>query len=597
MKKIALIVLVSFIWMTALPQKWQVVTSNPGVPFKRHFSYSIEKGSVNGASRQVIAGNQTDWLVNSRVIMGNTNLFLSGRAVQLANPDDNILMTDFTIAPGSGDSQYAAGTGIYFPSGANGPGYVFLGIYERGTGTLTNLVYYDLSYSAADAQNTTGTRIKYSETENAYYISGVMVDRRFVVIDPNNLDCHTKGFILKVSAPYNVANVLVFDPDQLDPRVGWLCSVNDIEINSSEKAIAFTGITTKRDFTGNYQPMIGMIDMNLNLLWCYAYELTDYRYSGVDVIFGENDNSVYALFNSESRPFAVMQVDLNGIVMQQPQEYTFDMPLCINPGPMFPALARAHTMHLVPGPALIVTGNTYVEDDNRNQYQSLFKYDIPDANNLSSGMPTVGHYSCDLVPIGNQSGITSWWAPENSVYMDNNIYMVGSYTDNMVIPTLYGYNFINVNGFDVGDPHCYTVGNVTLTGVHSPSLKQPVSMTRTQAHDIPFNIYSWTPDAPQTCPPGHGKAAIGSDENNMNGNIFKYMGIDEGGVHGILNAEKQSQFQVSIYDIAGKKVFSADYTVEGQKTVYLKFHPTDQLYLITVSNGSKTETLKVPGIR
>lgn len=601
MKKILLISLLSLICLAGFPQRFEVQTSDPAVPFKRHFSYSIEKGYVEGRPRQVVAGNQTDWLVNNKVVMGNAinaNVFSTGKAVEVINDGENILLTDFTVAPENENSEYAAGTGIYFPVGPTGMGYVYLGIYERRTRQITTLVYYDLLYPGEKPRNTAGTRIKYSANEKAYYISGIMVDRTFVSMDLNNPDCRSKGFILKVVAPFNQASVVVFDPDQLeDPKLPLLCSVNDIQINSSQNLIAFTGVNTKKEFTGHH-PMVGLIDMNLNLQWCFVYELTDFRYSGIDVEFGSNDQSVFALFNSEDRPFAITQLDMSGSVMQQPVEYSFDMPACFSQAEYrIPAIARAHIMHLTETNGLIVTGNTYIENDQREYYQSLFRYDIPNSDDLPNGSLEVGPYSCDKVPLGGQRMLTSWWAPENSVYMDRNLFIVGSYNNNDINNPEYGYNFIDVNGYNIYDSHCYLPGRVTINPYYMHQVEEPAYMTETSAHEFGYRLYSWQPEPPHFCALGEDKPAFVSGVNGINSSIWKYIGIDEGGIHAILSAESPCKYQVCVFDITGKKVFSAEYDVDGQKVVYLKFHPGDQLYLITVNNGVTSETLKVPGIR
>ncbi len=149
MKKYLLVFLLALICFAGFPQRFEVLSNDPAVPFKRHFSYSIEPGIVNGEPRQVVAGNQTDWLINNRDIKGNawnSPTILGGRDVQLSNHKENILLTDFVISSEGENSQYAAGTGIYFPNGPTGQGFVFLGIYERGTMQLNTLVYFDLIY-------------------------------------------------------------------------------------------------------------------------------------------------------------------------------------------------------------------------------------------------------------------------------------------------------------------------------------------------------------------------------------------------------------------------------------------------------------------
>jgi len=606
MKKSVLVLVFLSLCFAGLPQRFEVSTCNTPATFKRHFSYSIEKGYRDGIGRQVVAGNQTDWLVNNKDIMGNAinnNVFSIGRAVRMTTDPENILMTDFVVAPESGNSEYAAGTGIYFPAGPTGYGYVFFGIYERASGTITNLVYYDLLYPGADVpKNTVGTRIKYSSHENAYYISGIMVDRTFASMNFDNPVCQSIAFIMRIDPPYTMANVVEFPPDPLgNPKLALYSSVNDIEININQDAIAFTGVNTEDEFSGNYQPMVGMIDMNLNVFWCNTYELTDLRYSGVDVVFGQNDNSVFALFNSEGRPFAITQMDLGGLIMQPPVEYTADVPICYDlgiPG-LFPAYSRGHTMHLTPGNDLIVTGNNYIQSDSRDWYQRLFRYEIADANNLPAGNPFIDNFSCDVVPIGNQLMITSWWAPENSVYMDGNLYIVGSYNNNNPLTPEFGYNFVNVNGFEFGNPDCYAQGKVSINPVNAHYRHRSYDFLHTPAHDIAWFLYEWVTNHHQDCPthPGGGKSGTLINQTETGGSIWKYLGMDEGGIHAMLTAESACRYQVSVFDVTGKKVFSYENKVDGQTEVYLKFHPGDQLYLINVNNGTRVETLKVPYIR
>jgi len=55
---------------------------------------------------------------------------------------------------------------------------------------------------------------------------------------------------------------------------------------------------------------------------------------------------------------------------------------------------------------------------------------------------------------------------------------------------------------------------------------------------------------------------------------------------------------VNVYDVVGRKMFSSTYSVnEGQKEVYLEFATKSEMYIISVSNGSQSETLKVMGNR
>jgi len=604
MKKYSLILLFALMCSVGFPQRFEVVTSDPNIPFKRHYSYSIEQGYRDGQPRQVVAGNQTDWLVNSKDIKGNAingAIFSPGRGFELTNETANILLTDFIVTPDGENSQFAAGTGIYFPSGPTGVGYVFLGIYERETMQLTYLVYFDLlySYGVQDRGNTAGTRIKYSASQDAYYISGIMVDRTFVGMNINNLDCYSQGFIMKVTRPYTLANVVVFDPDPLpDPKLARMCSVNDIEIFPDENAVVFTGVNTESEFPGYYHPMVGRVNMDLGLEWCYIYEFPGLRYSGIDIEVGVADETYFVLCNSEERPFAIMELGQNGLILQPPEKYTFGIPDCSNPiSDELPAIARGHIMHNSIDGGLIVTGNSYILSPDGNYYQGLFSYNIPVAGDLGNGDPWYGTYSCDPVPLGSQRTLTSWWAPENSLYRKGNLYIVGSYNPNDGSNT-YGYNYIDVSGFDISDPHCYLTGTVGIEGINTHQMKKPAFNIETKGHKMEGFVYAWDPEPNQECPPADVKSTLSVGEKGINGNsIWKYEGIDKGGIHAILYAETPGNYQISVFDVTGKKIISKEYYVNGQKSVYLKFNPGNQLYMISVNNGIKSESLKVFGVR
>lgn len=72
----------------------------------------------------------------------------------------------------------------------------------------------------------------------------------------------------------------------------------------------------------------------------------------------------------------------------------------------------------------------------------------------------------------------------------------------------------------------------------------------------------------------------------------------ESGIHAILSLETQSQYQVNVFDITGRKIYSSSFNAaKGENYVHLNFQTKNQLYLISVSDGVKTETLKVSGVR
>lgn len=594
MKKLQLFFLLTILSISGFSQRYVVMTHPSSANFKRHFSYSIEGGYVDNLPRQFIAGDNTDWITHSTVLSGNSisgTLFHNGRKCNLSSIPavDNIILTDFVIQPGN--YEYAAGTGIYFPNGPTGMGYPFFGIYERREMSIISLIYYDLSYPAdVNAKQAAGVRIKYSAKEEAYYISGIMVDRPFADMNFNDIQGRSNGFIMKINqSNLAQAQVLAFSPSAMPVGTPELCSVNDMEISSDQSFIAFTGVNTESNFSGYVQPMVGKIDMDLNLQWCKAYEIKDLRFSGVDVEFGFKENSLFVLMNSEGTPFSIMELDMNGAIIQQPERYNFFIPGQGSAEPL-PAIARGHIMHYTDTDGLIVTGNSFILEGHTT-YQDLFKYEIPSGANLSSGNTDFNVYYRQVVPLGSQIEVTSWWAPENSIYVDGNLSLVGIYNNNN---STFGYSYVNVPGFDL---ECLLQGSVIMKNLTiNHIVEKPIYTTLCTSHGIPYLDPEFIVDETPSCIDPDEKSSSFIDENKMTG-IWKYAGIDESGIYAIINPETQSHYQISVYDITGKMVHSESFNVDGQRSVYLNFPVKDQLYLISVSDGIKTETLKVSGIR
>ena len=593
MKKLHFILFLALLGFSGFAQRYTVQTSLTPLTFKRHFSYSIEGGYVDNLPRQFIAGDETDWIANSKQLVGNSisgTVFHNGRQCNL-DPIalDKIILSDFVVQ--AGNYEYAAGTGIYFPNGPTGMGYPFFGIYERRAMQIVSLIYYDLSYPAdVSSKQAAGARIKYSAKEEAYYISGIMVDRPFADMNFNDIQGRSKGFIMKINqSNLAQAQVLAFNPSAMPIGTPELCSVNDMEISPDQSFIAFTGVNTESNFSGYIQPMVGTIDMNLNLQWCKNYEINDMRFSGVDVEFGDKEKSLFILMNSGGTPFSIMELDMSGLIIQQPEKYQFSI-AGQGSSELLPAVARAHIMHYTDSDELIVTGNSYILEGH-TAYQDLFSYEIPIATNLSSGNAYFNSYSRQVVPLGSQIEVTSWWAPENSIYVDGNLSLVGIYNDNN---TNFGYTYVNVPGFD---PECLLQG---LVEIKSASIGQyvdkPVYLTLCSSYGINYDDPDFVVTATQTCPGTGEKSASFKEESKLTG-IWKYAGIDEGGIYAILNSETQSQYQINVFDIIGRNIHSESFNVDGQKSVYLNFQIKNQLYLISVSDGTKTETLKVMGMR
>lgn len=247
-------------------------------------------------------------------------------------------------------------------------------------------------------------------------------------------------------------------------------------------------------------------------------------------------------------------------------------------------------MHYTDADGLIVTGNSFILEGHTS-YQDLFAYDIPTAANLSLGNVNFKAYSRQLVPLGSQIEVTSWWAPENSIYVDGNLSLVGIYNNNN---SIFGYTYVNVPGFD---PDCLLHGLVEIKDATiSHSIDKLVYLTLCSSYEIDYDAPEFIPNPSQTCPGNEGKSAPIIDENMMPGS-WKYAGIDEGGIYVILNSETQRHYRINVYDITGRMVHSESFNVDGQKSVYLNFQTKDQLYLISVSDGVKSETLKVSGVR
>ncbi|MDX9909554.1 MAG: hypothetical protein RBS23_08835 [Mariniphaga sp.] len=185
MKKNFISFLLVMLSMTVLPQRVEVNTFLSG-SFKRHFTYSIEGGFVDNLPRQFVAGTVSDYLVNgAKIIQGNPIAGTVPYSGKSATFNDSIsiermLLTDFVVPKQGGNALYAYGTGIYFPGGAGLSGYPFFAVYERKSMEVISMVYYNLLYPGVEVpRNTAATRIKYSENENAFYISGIMSDQVF----------------------------------------------------------------------------------------------------------------------------------------------------------------------------------------------------------------------------------------------------------------------------------------------------------------------------------------------------------------------------------------------------------------------------------
>jgi hypothetical protein len=601
MKKYSLFFLVILIGLSGFSQRFKVETTNSSAFYKKHYSHSIEEGFVNGQSRQIVAGNETDWLTNNHHIKGqsiNGTTFLGGRDFEVTLTE-NIQLTDFTIYP-TNNSRFGAGTGIYYPNGVNGMGYPYLAIYDKSSMTVTSSYWYNVVYQSAGIEvpsDAIGLKIIYCQEMEAFYISGTMVDRNFADIDMNNIVAKMRGFIMKIDANnLSSANLLVIQPDNLPtaPDDPMLCSVHDLELSKDGKFIAFTGITTKNGIPGGYyHPMVGMINTQLNVQWSNVYQFDTDHYSGVDVEYNTDKGTLLVLMNSSRNPFAVMELDNVGNVLQSPVKYEF-----YQPGgsiPMLLGIARAHKMHYRNG-AVTITGNCFVRGATTSGDQLLFKYEIADALDLNNGDGFYNSYSREVVPLGNQKIVTGYWAPENSIYSDDNLFIVGIYNNSVS----FGYTMINVNGF-LNQTGCLEKGEVKMYQFDTNPFEIPTYMSHCDGYPFGIDNVADNPQPIEECPTGKSETksySIGLDKSGMD-HLWQFKGIDAIGIHAILFSESNNtHYDVVVYDVMGRKIASSSYNVNGgQQEICLEFDVKDEMYIIKVSNGSQSKTLKVAGNR
>ncbi|MBC8319255.1 MAG: hypothetical protein H8E34_00885 [Bacteroidetes bacterium] len=437
MKKYLCIILIVALSLPAIAQRLKVKTYGNTTHYKKHYSHIIKAATINDSAHIFIAGNFTDKLTENDEVSGHkiydTTLIVNKRGY--LSSGDNILLTDFTVIPAT-EFQYGTGTGVYYPDGPDEEGYPFLGFYNRYTFEIDSLVYFNLSYAGVEQSHATGLRIKYSRDEGAYYICGVMADKRFTDINLSDIDAKSKGFILKVEDDGALLySALVFSPDSVESDEE-ICVISDIAINDDETKIAFTGLNTIADFDGNHQPMTGVIDMDLDIEWCKSYEIANATYAGVDVLFNEDDTTLFVLHNSTGNEFSIVELDDAGAVLQGPQAYKFTGSETRND------TTRAHMMHYF-NDTIIITGNHFAEDASINptEYQYLYRIDL-NADSLKEALSDFTHYSYQKVPVGNQKAVYSYWTPENSVYMDDNLYMVGVYNE---YTTNWGFKYVSVD--------------------------------------------------------------------------------------------------------------------------------------------------------
>jgi len=553
--------------------------------YKKHYTHNIEGGTVDGVQKEFVVGNNTDFLTVNQKVSGQSvtgNVIGQGIVGYPLPSTARVALTDFAVLPSS-ENQYAVGTGIYYPDVQNDlSGYPFMAIYDRKTMIPYILYYYNISYPIDKVdKNSIGVRIKYSERNNSVYISGALCENVLPQMNFNDLVGKSQGFILKIdfANPTN-GQAMVFDPDDMS-IIPILCGVTDMEIDANEQEIIFTGINTKQSTVGYYSPFAGKIDMNLNLLWSNTYSFGTDRFSGVDVEYSSNGNFLM-LMNSDKYDFAIMEIGSLGQVIQQPVKYTFSYNN--EPWP-----ARSHIMHYNKS-NIYITGNLFEAE----RTQRLYSYQIADAANLLSGVSEFKMYSEYPIPLGKQIEATNYWTPENSILTnEDDLSIVGIYNNIGSTGTPeFGFCLVHTAGYD--SAACMNLGKVMMLQDECDSHPCTAHQVSCRSTDILYDHDPILFPYNQSCPSHDKSMEVGSNDVDYG---WRINSIDEAGIMVTFNNKEETSYLVNIYTTSGQRIHSEKIKANGQKTVYVNFPVKDQLYLISVSDGTKTETIKVSGVR
>lgn len=586
MKKfLTTLITLAFFTISAMAQLFEKPNHGDFYTYKKHYSHNIEGGTVDGVQKEFVVGNNTDFLTVNRKVSGQSvtgNVIGDGIAGNPLPSTARVALTDFAVLP-STENQYAVGTGIYYPDiQTDLSGYPFMAIYDRKTMIPYILYYYNISYPIDKVdKNSVGLRIKYSERSNSIYISGILCENVLPQMNMHDLVGKSQGFILKIDfANPTSAQALVFDPDDVSV-IPILCVVTDMEIDNDEQGIIITGINTKQATVGYYSPFAGKIDMNLNLLWSNTYSFGTDPFSGVDVEYSSNGNFLM-LMNSDKYDFAIMEISSLGQVIQQPVKYTFSYNN--EPWP-----ARSHIMHYNKS-KIYITGNLYEAE----RKQHLYSYEIADATNLLSGGSEFKMYSEYPIPQGKQVEATNYWAPENSILLnENDLSIVGIYNNIGAGDDKFGFCLIHTAGYD--SAACMKFGDALMLQDECVSHSCTAHHVSCRSTDILYDHDPILFPYNQLCP-SHDKSIMIDTKNNINFG-WQIDAVNEFGMVLTLANEEASKYVINVYTTSGTRVHSESASIKGQQTVYLKFKTTDQIYLINVNNGITSETRKVAVIR
>ncbi len=319
---------------------------------------------------------------------------------------------------------------------------------------------------------------------------------------------------------------------------------------------------------------------------CKAYEITSATYAGVDVLFNEDDNTLFVLHNSTSSEFSIVELDDAGAIEQDPQAYKFTGDSTQND------VSRAHMMHYF-NDTIIITGNHFAENSaiNPTVSQYLYRFDL-DADDLSEELGDFTYYSKQKVPDGEQKPVYSYWTPENSVYMNDNLHLIGVYNE---YTSNFGFMYVSVNGMA---SNCIdTLGFIATEPHLDDTISCDGEIITCTLTDVEVDIDDATVIDTVDCV---GKKSSLLYINNFSNpdQIWMFERISKDGINAVLITEEQTIYSISVYDLLGREVHSSRFNAgEGQTPIKLSFNVNTEMYIISVSNGSQTETLKVMGNR
>jgi hypothetical protein len=204
-------------------------------------------------------------------------------------------------------------------------------------------------------------------------------------------------------------------------------------------------------------------------------------------------------------------------------------------------------------------------------------------------------YSEYPIPQGKQVEATNYWAPENSILInENDLSIVGIYNNIGSTGTPeFGFCLVHTAGYD--SAACMKIGYAVMLQDECDSHPCTSHLISCRSTDLLYGNDSILFLPRQLCP-SHDKSIMIDTKNNINFG-WQIDAVNEAGMVLTFANEEASKYMINVYTATGTRVHSENVSINGQQTVYLNFKTTDQIYLINVNNGITSETRKVAVIR